>query len=373
MEDFDTYVERVRPILWKDIVNDHYNEVMAHIALANRFYPKCRPVVFWRDSRGQTPLHVACQCASVRTAQILLDAGADFYCKSNNAATPYVCVDHPVLREKLKQYAFDVSPEGKIYWEKDRIIKELARQKQETEDMMAADEFSWAVELMERERIAQNIFFHFLSRSKYIENIIEYGLWLATERIITHESMEICEKESRNAWNYDAYLTELERKRKQDEYEAMIQEREWKQQEAFRIAKEERMRQKQEADKQARFLRYCQDIEEEENRKRKAEAAAKAEADKIRFMELSKEMERVASLKNERLKYDVPRRVRLYARMRLGIHMRTCNTMNYNSGVEYLNPTASLEDIPPKKNERLLKSTFLNEKPINTIITKRLI
>ena len=153
----------------------------------------------------------------------------------------------------------------------------------------------------------------------------------------------------------------------------MMLERERKQQEAFRLAKEERLRQKQEADKQARFERYCREMEMEEERKRQEEAAAKAEADRIRFQEMTHEMERVSILRNQRLKYDIPRRLRLYARMRLGIHMRACNTMNYNSGIEYLDPSAVLAEYPSKSNELLVKSTFLNERPINTAVTKRLI
>jgi hypothetical protein len=90
-------------------------------------------------------------------------------------------------------------------------------------------------------------------------------------------------------------------------------------------------------------------LEEEAERKRKEEEEAEIAREK--YAELCRHLERVSTSQGIRLKYDKPRRLNLYSRLRLGVHMASCNTVNHNSGIKTLDPRAKLiesgGELPP--------------------------
>src|SRR2546427_529902 len=107
--------------LWKLVINNDYNAVKGCIDYQQAHKPDDVPLIRWKDNRSQTALHIACLCNATRTAEILMDAGADFYELCDRGASPYVNIVAPNLRQQLKQYAFDVSPAGIIYWAEVRV------------------------------------------------------------------------------------------------------------------------------------------------------------------------------------------------------------------------------------------------------------
>lgn len=351
----DDYIFQHRPALWRAAMDNNFQYVQDKIKEIQHTFAGTAmpPVIEWVDERGQTVLHIACLCKSYKTAHMLLDEGADFYFRSDNGATPYVCIADPVYRAELKQKAFDVSPEGIVYWAQVLADHERACETREIGLMSIEDDWSEEVERMDRECQERERLYHIACRVKYIKLIIEEARYLATERIITSESMELCEAESKAAWAYSKYLSDLEIQRQADEKIAKEEARRIRAEEAFRA---ERAALQQQRAAEGRKLRYAMFLEkkaqeEEEERKREEERAAEEAREK--YAELCRHLERVSTSQGERLKYDKPRRLNLYSRLRLGVHMASCNTVNHNSGIRTLDPrekTQSVKELPPLRS-----------------------
>jgi hypothetical protein len=126
-DEFEDYIVTERPALWRAAMENNVTYVKEFIERVRSEYAGTGmpSVINWTDERGQTVLHLACLCKSYDTADMLLDEGADFYFPSDNGATPHVCLTDPVWRAALKQKAFDVSPEGILYWA--QVLADLIR------------------------------------------------------------------------------------------------------------------------------------------------------------------------------------------------------------------------------------------------------
>jgi len=353
--EFEDYIDKHRPALWRAAMEDKVQFVIDVITSVNLEFAGTAmpPVINWQDERGQTVLHMACLCKSYNTAFMLLDKGADFHFPSDNGATPHVCVADPAKREELRQKAFDVSPEGLIYWAQVLVDEERGLEAESRHLMGIEDQISEEVEQMEIDRIERERQFHAACRAKYIKMVVDRARYYATERIIAVENMGLCDNESKEAWAYERYLQEVEAERVRQEKLAVEEARQQRAEAAFRAEREALLRQRAIDGRRARYAQFVEmkRLEEEAEQRRLDEAAA--EEARLKYEELCRHLERLSTSQGIRLKYDKPRRLTMYQRMRLGVHMASCNTVNYNTGLKTLDPrhgATAPGELPPLRS-----------------------
>lgn len=309
---------------WKLVLNGDVESVRSILNSEEELNRTGVPVVKWVDAKGQIALHLACMCGLVDMGLLLIEAGADYYFKADSGLTSDACVGDPKKRAIFKQKAFDVSPEGIIYHEQERIRVELEMESMERQNMMEADKFSFELEEYCKFLEDFSCQHHELARNNFIDMVFDAAKHAAGERIMANLAMEISEHETRSANAYARYLQDLEAE--QARIAAIEAEKQREEQlaaaiEAAEVAAE-RARQHDAKMKRMEELRALR--KEREEKRAHDEALARAEEERAKYAAYCKEMERQRQLLATRNIYDKPRRIRLYERMRMSMHMKAC-------------------------------------------------